>query len=685
MRTHLGRLVAGALLVSVGLLGQPRTVAPAEAAPSEGALAQLRAPVVQLAHPSRGRRAVELLGDRVDAAARVNGLTTAGLRSLLLEDRTAWVGETGRVYFKDPAPELADPASAETAPPYPLASTFLLHSKPDSRRVIFLDFDGADVSGTLWNEQDGVRAGFHPAWSLDGDAATFNLTERTAIQSVWQRVAEDYAPFDVDVTTQFPGEAAITRSGSGDAFYGTRALISPSADALTRICGGGCGGIAYFDVFDEPTAHASVQPAWIFPQSLGDDTKAIAEAVSHEVGHNLGLEHDGQGTQDYYEGHAAWAPIMGLGYDRPITQWSRGGYTGANNPEDDLTIIAGNGAPRRVDEAGATVGGAGQALPDGSAYITSRADVDVYELGRCSGAITVAARPAPTSPDLDIELSLLDATGNTLSTDDPLSTPVDWDVAEGMSAALTRSLPEATYFVAVDGVGHGTPITGYDDYGSLGAYTVELSSGSCNAVTGSPSVPQGLSATSAPDGRSVAVSWTPPASDGGSPVTGYTVTRTGGAAVEVPATTNAWLWSGLEPGAPYTFTVAAINASGTGPQASTAAATPDVPSEPITVPSAARIGRATSGARGGRVTATATWTPPVSDGGAAVLGYQFRGYRLSSTGRVLSTYQSSLFGPSVRTASLRLPARGSWRFAVRAQNAVGYGPLSARSNLVSAR
>ena len=147
---------------------------------------------------------------------RVNGLTTAGLRSLLLEDRTAWVGETGRVYFKDPAPGLADPASAEAAPPYPLASTFLLHSKPDSRRVIFLDFDGADVSGTLWNEEDGVRAGFHRAWSLDADPATFNLAERTAIQSVWQRVAEDYAPFDVDVTTQFPGEAAITRSGSGE-------------------------------------------------------------------------------------------------------------------------------------------------------------------------------------------------------------------------------------------------------------------------------------------------------------------------------------------------------------------------------------------------------------------------------------------------------------------------------------
>ena len=32
------------------------------------------------------------------------------------------------------------------------------------------------------------------------------------MQSVWQRVAEDFAPFDVDVTTQDPGVAAIEQT-----------------------------------------------------------------------------------------------------------------------------------------------------------------------------------------------------------------------------------------------------------------------------------------------------------------------------------------------------------------------------------------------------------------------------------------------------------------------------------------
>ena len=50
-----------------------------------------------------------------------------------------------------------------------------------------------------------MPAGNYPAWTLDGDAATFNDAEREAIQTIWQRVAEDYAPFDVDVTTQDPG------------------------------------------------------------------------------------------------------------------------------------------------------------------------------------------------------------------------------------------------------------------------------------------------------------------------------------------------------------------------------------------------------------------------------------------------------------------------------------------------
>ena len=38
----------------------------------------------------------------------------------------------------------------------------------------------------------------------DGDPTTFSDGELSAIAGVWQRVAEDYAPFSVDVTTEEP-------------------------------------------------------------------------------------------------------------------------------------------------------------------------------------------------------------------------------------------------------------------------------------------------------------------------------------------------------------------------------------------------------------------------------------------------------------------------------------------------
>ena len=135
-------------------------------------------------------------------------------------------------YVDPPAPAGARSPVGDSVAPYPLDQTFLLHSKPGSQKTILLDFDGANVSGTQWNT-DGLPAGNYPAWTLDADATTFNDAEREEIQSIWQRVSEDYSPFDVDVTTADPGLAGIERANAGDAVYGTRALISPSNPAET--------------------------------------------------------------------------------------------------------------------------------------------------------------------------------------------------------------------------------------------------------------------------------------------------------------------------------------------------------------------------------------------------------------------------------------------------------------------
>jgi Fibronectin type III domain/Metallo-peptidase family M12B Reprolysin-like len=665
-------------LLSGGLVAP--TVSAANVSPRSGETRQAddRRVVGDGFESAHGRAAVRQLGDRLPEAARRNGMAAEKLRELLLEDQTAWLDDDARLYYQEPAATVGTTSSASTTPAAasPPDQTFSLHSKPGSSRTIYLDFDGHNVSGTVWNSGSGVSSGFKPAWTLDADPATFNDTERAAVQSIWRRVAEDFAAFDVDVTTQEPASGAITRTDAADQVYGTRALISPSESAQQRVCSGNCGGVAYVDVFDTPGSHATYQPAWVFPQSLGNSTKNIAEAVSHEVGHNLGLRHDGvERGASYYEGHSTWAPIMGSSYGRPITQWSQGDYPGADNQQNDLMVISDGGAPLRQDEAPGSVATT-TGPPSGRAYITSDLDRDVYKLGVCSGQLAINAKPAVVSPNLDISLSLLDHAGNAVATVNPGST-TGWptrDVATGMDANFSKTVKSGTYYVSVEGVGHGKPSTGYDGYASVGAYTLAVS-GTCHNEAEVPSAPQAVeAAVLSDDGRSVSLAWDPPASTGTSAISHYVVARSGAESVTV--TDPAHTFADLSPGGSYTFTVAAVNATGPGPASLVKA--------PVAKPGRARIQRARGGARGGKVTATARWRPPTTDGGVRVTGYRVVAYRLNDRGRVVGTKRSATLSANARAWHPRL-RHGRWKFAVSARNAVGWGRSSARSNTVFAR
>lgn len=537
-------------------------------------------------------------GRSIEHAAAVNDMSVARLSKILRTDPTAALSERGRLFYKDSVPDLQHRGQVSVAAaPFPLEDTFLLHSNPGSDRTIFLDFDGMLVTGTEWNAE-GVPDATYPAWTIDGNADTFSSTERAAIQAVWQQVSEDYAAFDVDVTTEDQGDGVIDRNGAGDQQYGAHALITPSSVAADAICGsGGCGGVAFTDVFDTTFSHQDAQPAWIFSQYLtGDpfmasDAKYIAEAAAHEVGHQLSLGHDGDGDDpDYYAGHSPWAPIMGAGYDQPIVQWSKGDYSGATNHEDDLAMITSHGLSYRADEAGGSIGTA-SGLPSGTAYITTRSDKDFYDLGECEGALTIDAEAAPVSPDLDIELRLYDGNGTLVDSDNPASARVSDFVASGMSASIDTTVEAGSYVVSVDGVGNGSAVSGYDDYASIGAYTL---TSSCGAVDPDPD----------PD----------PTAD---------------------------------------------------------------------VPGAPSIGRASPGARGGQVTATARWGVPLDDGGATIDGYVVQATRWKN-GVAVVTRVSDLLGAAKHSATFLL-GRGVWSFRVRASNEVGLGAFSRASKRVTAR
>ena len=89
------------------------------------------------------------------------------------------------------------------------------------------------------------------ALDSDGDFTSFNAAEQAAIARIWQRAAEDFAPFDVDVTTEEPAtfgprtiRSLITRSFDANGVdlpgasvltfrLGSSAVLPPCCDGLT--------------------------------------------------------------------------------------------------------------------------------------------------------------------------------------------------------------------------------------------------------------------------------------------------------------------------------------------------------------------------------------------------------------------------------------------------------------------
>lgn len=124
-----------------------------------------------------------------------------------------------------------------------------LSSRPGSARTLYLDFTGDTTTGTAWNRSYGVTTISSPAYFINDPAdPLFDAQERAAIHLAWRSVAQDFAPFDINVTTREPSAGAITRTSLADQTYGARVVITGS-NQLAAACS--CGGLAYLDVFDD--------------------------------------------------------------------------------------------------------------------------------------------------------------------------------------------------------------------------------------------------------------------------------------------------------------------------------------------------------------------------------------------------------------------------------------------------
>ena len=216
----------------------------------------------------------------------------------------------------------------------------------------------------------------------------------------------------------------------------------------------------------------------------------------------------------------------------------------------------------------------------------------------------------------------------------PANTFNDTDTGDTLSYTATKpddsTLPTWLTFDAATRTFTGTPAAG-----DLGMVSVKVTATDTSSATVSnefnitvsataPGAPTSLSAT-ASGSTTINLSWTAPASDGGSAITGYKieVSSDGGSTWNdlVANTGNAnttYAHSGLAASTTRHYRVSAINSIGTSATTSnvanttTDAATATVPGAPTSL----------SATASGSTTINLSWTAPASTGGSAITGYK---------------------------------------------------------------
>jgi hypothetical protein len=338
-----------------------------------------------------------------------------------------------------------------------IAQQPVYNSYPSAKAVIFLDFDGHIVNGSLWNSDGAIVCG-------PSNMSPVQITE------IFNRVAEDYRPFNVNITTD-------------SAKYWAAPLKQRMRVILTTSnawYGNSAGGVAFVNSY----SWGDNTPCFIFTSLLGYEAKAVAEAASHEAGHTLGLRHQASynascvKTAEYNagkgSGETGWAPIMGVGYYKNFTVWNMGPTPSTcGTIQNDLTIIAGtkNGFGFRNDDHADSITKASSLTISNQQFnldgiIGKTEDVDVFKfklekkaLFRLN-AIPYNVGSSNAGSNLDMQVDLIDEAQTILGSYNPTTV---------LSSLVDTLLKEGTYYLRIDGTGNQNT----SEYGSLGAYSLQ--------------------------------------------------------------------------------------------------------------------------------------------------------------------------------------------------------------------
>jgi hypothetical protein len=330
-----------------------------------------------------------------------------------------------------------------------------LSSFPTARATIFLDFDGHFVHASSWNGGNS----FYCAPSGFNDA---QITE------VFNRVAEDYRPFNINITTD-----------------STVFLAAPLAQRVRMVVTTtsswylGVGGVSYTGSF----TWGDDTPGFVFVDRLAYSPKIVAECCSHESGHTLGLSHqakyDGSCAliTTYNEGTGSgqigWAPVMGNSYYKNVSGWNNGPTpNGCTADQDNLSIITSrNGFTYRMDDhsddpkVNPTSVNVKNVQFATSGIISTNTDKDAFKFDFTKqGILHLDAQPFSVGADnaganLDVKVTLLNSYMQVVRVYDPENI---------LNVSIDTILNQGTYYVIVEGAGN----INSTNYGSLGSYTV---------------------------------------------------------------------------------------------------------------------------------------------------------------------------------------------------------------------